>query len=60
MLITTVLLTLLAVVTIAIVRERSLFSVVILANVYSFLMASLLIVLDAVDVAMLLFVLVKL
>ena len=39
-------------VTIAIVRERSLFSVVILASIYSFLMASLLIVLDAVDVAM--------
>jgi multicomponent Na+:H+ antiporter subunit B len=47
-----VLLTLLAAVTIAIVRQRNLFSVVILASVYSFLMASLLIVLDAVDVAM--------
>ncbi|XSC48025.1 DUF4040 domain-containing protein [Bradyrhizobium sp. RDT10] len=46
------LLTLLAVVTIAIVRQRSLFGVVILASVYSFLMASVLIVLDAVDVAM--------
>ena len=46
------LLTLLAVVTIAIVRQRSLFAVVILASVYSFLMASVLIVLDAVDVAM--------
>jgi multicomponent Na+:H+ antiporter subunit B len=43
---------LLAVVTIAIVRQRSLFSVVILAGIYSFLMASVLIVLDAVDVAM--------
>ena len=42
----------LAVVTIAIVRQRSLFSVVILAGIYSFLMASVLIVLDAVDVAM--------
>ena len=52
MLINTVLLTLLAVVTIAIVRQRNLFSVVILASVYSFLMASELIVLDAVDVAM--------
>ncbi|XIA67707.1 DUF4040 domain-containing protein [Bradyrhizobium sp. TZ2] len=50
--INTVLLTLLAVVTIAIVRQRSLFGVVILASVYSFLMASVLIVLDAVDVAM--------
>jgi multicomponent Na+:H+ antiporter subunit B len=47
-----VLLTLLAVVTVAIVRQRSLFGVVILASVYSFLMASVLIVLDAVDVAM--------
>jgi multicomponent Na+:H+ antiporter subunit B len=42
----------LAVVTIAIVRQRSLFSAVILSSVYSFLMASVLIVLDAVDVAM--------
>jgi len=47
-----VLLTLLAVITIAIVRQRSLFGVVILAGIYSFLMASILIVLDAVDVAM--------
>jgi multicomponent Na+:H+ antiporter subunit B len=46
------LLTLLAVVTIAIMRQRSLFGVVILASIYSFLMASVLIVLDAVDVAM--------
>ena len=46
------LLTLLAVVTIAIVRQRSLFGVVILFGIYSFLMASVLIVLDAVDVAM--------
>jgi multicomponent Na+:H+ antiporter subunit B len=45
-------LTLLAIVTIAIVRQRSLFGVVILASIYSFLMASVLIVLDAVDVAM--------
>ncbi len=51
-LINAVLLTLLAVVTIAISRQRSLFGVVILAGVYSFLMASVLIVLDAVDVAM--------
>ena len=47
-----VLLTLLAVVTVAIMRQRSLFGVVILASIYSFLMASVLIVLDAVDVAM--------
>ena len=39
-------------VTVAIVRQRSLFGVVILAGIYSFLMASVLIVLDAVDVAM--------
>lgn len=47
-----VLLTLLAAVTIAIVRQRNLFGVVILAGVYSFLMASVMLVLDAVDVAM--------
>jgi uncharacterized MnhB-related membrane protein len=46
------LLTLLAVVTIAIVRQRSLFGVVILSSIYSFLIASVMIVLDAVDVAM--------
>lgn len=46
------LLTLLAVVTIAIVRQRSLVGVVILAAIYSFLMASVMIVLDAVDVAL--------
>ncbi len=51
-LINAALLTLLAVVTIAIVYQRSLFGVVILASIYSFLMASVLIVLDAVDVAM--------
>lgn len=47
-----VLLTLLAIITLAIIRQRSLFAVVILAGVYSFLIASVLIVLDAVDVAM--------
>ncbi len=47
-----VLLTLLAIVTVAIARQRSLFGVVILSGIYSFLMASVLIVLDAVDVAM--------
>lgn len=47
-----VLLTLLAVVTIAIARQRNLFGVVALAGIYSFLMASILMVLDAVDVAM--------
>jgi multicomponent Na+:H+ antiporter subunit B len=47
-----VLLTLLAVVTVAIVRQRSLFGVVILASIYSFVIASVMMVLDAVDVAM--------
>jgi len=46
------LLTLMAVVTIGVVRLRNLFAVVILGSIYSFLMASVLIVLDAVDVAM--------
>ena len=46
------LLTLLAVVTVAVIRQRSLFGVVVLTIIYSFLMASVLIVLDAVDVAM--------
>ena len=46
------LLTLLAIVTVAIIRQRSLFGVVVLASIYSFLMASVMIVLDAVDVAM--------
>lgn len=47
-----ILLTLLAAVTIAIARERNLFAVVVLAGIYSFLMASVMLVLDAVDVAM--------
>jgi multicomponent Na+:H+ antiporter subunit B len=47
-----VLLTLLAAVTVGVVRMRNLFGVVVLAGIYSFLMASLLVVLDAVDVAM--------
>lgn len=47
-----VLLTLLAAVTIGVVFTRNLFGVVILAGIYSFLMASVLIVLDSVDVAM--------
>ncbi|MCH9765233.1 MAG: DUF4040 domain-containing protein [Alphaproteobacteria bacterium] len=46
------LLALLAAITIAIVFQRSLFAVVILAGIYSFLMATVMIVLDAVDVAM--------
>jgi len=47
-----VLLTLLAAVTIGIIRMRNLFGVVVLGGIYSFLMASVMIVLDAVDVAM--------
>jgi len=46
------LLTLLAAVTIAIIRMRNLFGVVVLGGIYSFLMASVMLVLDAVDVAM--------
>lgn len=51
-LINMVLLTLLAVVTVGIARQRNLFAVVVLAGIYSFLMASVMLVLDAVDVAM--------
>ncbi len=47
-----VLLTMMAVVTIGVVRLRNLFAVVILGGIYSFLMASVMIMLDAVDVAM--------
>ena len=47
-----VLLTLLAVVTVGIIRVRNLFMVVVLSGAYSFLMASVMIVLDGVDVAM--------
>jgi multicomponent Na+:H+ antiporter subunit B len=47
-----VLLTLLVAITIAIVRMRNLFGVIVLASAYSFLMASVMIVYDAVDVAM--------
>ncbi len=52
LLINTVLLTLLAIVTVGVVRTRNLFGVIALASAYSFLMASVLMVLDAVDVAM--------
>ena len=51
-LINMVLLTLMAAVIIGIIRTRNLFGVVILAGIYSFLMASVMMVLDAVDVAM--------
>lgn len=41
-----------AVAVVALARSRNLFSVVVLAGAYSFLMASVLLALDAVDVAM--------
>jgi len=47
-----VLLTMMAVVTIAIVVQRNLFAVVVLGSIYSFLMATALVALDAVDVGM--------
>ena len=47
-----ILLTLLAAVTIAITLQREMFGVIVLASVFSFLMASVMVVLDAVDVAM--------
>src|SRR5688500_10773292 len=46
------LLTLLAAVALVIVRQRSLFGIVILSSIYSFLMATVMVALDAVDVAM--------
>jgi multicomponent Na+:H+ antiporter subunit B len=51
-LITFTLLTMLAVVTLGVVRLRNLFSVIVLFAIYSFVMASVLVVLDAPDVAM--------
>jgi multicomponent Na+:H+ antiporter subunit B len=47
-----VLLTMMAAVTVVIVMQRNLFAVIVLAGVYSFLMATVLVALDAVDVAM--------
>ena len=47
-----VLLTLMAAITIGVVRARNLFAVVVLFSAYSFLMASVMLVLDAVDVAL--------
>ncbi len=47
-----VLLTLLAIAALAMVRQTVLFSVVILASIYSFLIASVMVIYDAVDVAM--------
>ena len=48
----TALLGLLAATTVGVVRVRNLFAVAILGGIYSFLMASVMMVLDAVDVAM--------
>jgi multicomponent Na+:H+ antiporter subunit B len=47
-----VLLVLMAGAVIALARSRNLFSVIVLSGVYSFLMATVLVALDAVDVAM--------
>jgi len=47
-----VLLTMMAVVVLALINQRNLFAVVVLGGVYSFLMATVLVALDAVDVAM--------
>jgi len=47
-----VVLTLMAAVTVAIVIQRNMFGVIILSGIYSFLMASVMMALDAVDVAM--------
>lgn len=51
-LIVNVLLSLMAVLVIAMTLQRDLFSVAVLGGLYSFLMASVLVALDAVDVAM--------
>jgi multicomponent Na+:H+ antiporter subunit B len=46
------LLTMMALVTVAIVVQRNLFAVVVFGSIYSFLMATALVAMDAVDVAM--------
>jgi multicomponent Na+:H+ antiporter subunit B len=51
-LIVAVLLTMMAAATVVIAVQRNLFAVVILSGIYSFLMATVLVALDAVDVAM--------
>lgn len=51
-LIINVLLVLMAVAVVALARSRNLFAVVVLGGIYSFLMATVLVALDAVDVAM--------
>ena len=50
LLLNTVLLLLMVVAAIGVVRVRNLFAVVLLGGVYSFLMATLMVALDAVDV----------
>jgi multicomponent Na+:H+ antiporter subunit B len=52
LLLTTILLLLMVVAAVGVVRMRNLFAVVLLGGVYSFLMATLMVALDAVDVAM--------
>ena len=47
-----IILSLMALTTLGIIKLRNLFSVVILSTIYSFLMATLLLILDAVDVAL--------
>lgn len=47
-----ILLTLMAAAVVVLARTRNLFAVVVLATIYSFLMATVLVALDAVDVAM--------
>ncbi|MBL6770957.1 MAG: DUF4040 domain-containing protein [Rhizobiales bacterium] len=47
-----IILTLMAITTLGIIKLRNLFSVVILSTIYSFLMATLLLIFDAVDVAL--------
>ena len=47
-----IILSLMALTTLGIIRLRNLFSVVILSSIYSFLMATLLLIFDAVDVAL--------
>ena len=47
-----IILTLMAITTLGIIKLRNLFSVVVLSTIYSFLMATLLLIFDAVDVAL--------
>ena len=47
-----IILSLMALTTLGIIKLRNLFSVVILSTIYSFLMATLLLIFDAVDVAL--------